>query len=234
MPRTHRSSPASNQQPSSLNDRLNKHLLAYLAAASAAGVSILAMTQSAEAKVVYTPAHRTIVPESHLDLNGDGIPDFAFHGPLYLCGTCYYFDVLAPKPNKLMSNAQPLAAGVTVGPPGANFHGGRAEMVNFCTCSGHSAVGGPWVGIQNGYMGLQFNIKGTTHFGWARFTVTNEGGITLTGYAYETVALKPIVTGDTGGNADESVDQQGSVVAPELPPPGLGQLALGIIGKSRQ
>jgi hypothetical protein len=83
-------------------------------------------------------------------------------------------------------------------------------------------------------MGLQFNIKGTTHFGWARFTVTNEGGITLTGYAYETVALKPIVTGDTGGNADESVDQQGSAVAPELPPPGLGQLALGVIGKSRQ
>ncbi len=233
MPHTHQSNPASNRQPSSLNDRLNKHLLAYMATASAAGVSIVAMTQSAEAKVVYTPAHRSIVSQTHLDLNGDGIPDFTFHGPFYICGTCYYFDVLAPKPNKLMSNAQPLAAGVTVGPPGTNFRGGRDEMTQFCTCSGHSAEGGPWIGIQNGYMGLQFNIKGTTHFGWARFTVTNQGAITLTGYAYETVALKPIVTGDTGSN-NESVDQQGSAVAPELPPPGLGHLALGVIGKSRR
>jgi len=234
MPHAHKSTPASTRQPSSLNDRLNKRLLAYMATASAAGVSILAMTRSAEAKVVYTPAHRTIVSESHLDLNNDGIPDFTFHGPFYICGTCYYFDVLAPKPNKQMSNAQPLAAGVTVGPPGTNFRGGRDEMVNACTCSGHSAVGGPWVGIQNGYMGLEFNIKGTMHFGWARFTVTNEGGITLTGYAYETVALKPIVTGDTGGNDDKSVDQRGSAVAPELPPSGLGQLALGVIGRPRQ
>ena len=234
MPHTDMSNPASTRQPYSSNDRLNKHLLAYMATASAAGVSILAMTRSAEAKVVYTPAHRSIVSESHLDLNNDGIPHFTFHSNFYICGTCGYFEVLAPKPNKLMSNAQPLATGVTVGSPANNFRGGRDEMVDWCTCSGNRGTGGPWVGIQNGYMGLEFNIKGTTHFGWARFTVTNEGAITLTGYAYETVALKPIVTGDTGVNDNESVNQQGSAVAPELAPPGLGQLAMGVIGKSRQ
>lgn len=233
MPHTHTSNHASNHQPSSLNDRLNKHLLAYLATASAAGVSILAMTRSAEAKVVYTPAHRTILSQSHLDLNGDGIPDFTFHSNFYICGTCNYFLVLAPKPNRLMSNAQPLAAGVSVG-PGDNFRGGRDEMNGHCTCSGNGGYFGPWIGIQNEYMGLEFNIKGTMHFGWARFSVTNEGAITLTGYAYETVALKPIVTGDTGGNDAESVDQQSSAAKPELPPPGLGQLALGVLGKSRQ
>jgi len=234
MPHTETSNPAPTRQPYSLNDRLNKNLVAYMATASAAGVSLLAMTRSAEAKVVYTPAHRSIVSESHLDLNNDGIPDLTFHSNFYICGTCGYFEALAPKPNKLMSNAQPLAVGVTIGPPANNFRGGRDEMVNWCTCSGNPGTGGPWVGIQNGYMGLEFNIKGTTHFGWARFTVTNQGAITLTGYAYETVALKPIVTGDTGGNDDESLNQQGSAVAPEMPPSGLGQLALGAIGKSRQ
>lgn len=232
MPRTHTSNHASDHQPFSLNDRLNKNLLAYMATASAAGVSLLAITQSAEAKVVYTPAHRPITVGSRLDLNGDGIPDFTFRSNLYICGTCGYFQVLAPKPNKFMSGGQPLAAGVSVG-PSAEFHGGREIMVDWCSCSGNPSTGGPWLGIQNEYMGFQFNIKGQLHFGWARFSVTDKGGITLTGYAYETVALKPIMTGDTGGN-DASVDQQGSVVAPELPPAGLGELALGVIGKSRQ
>ena len=233
MPQTRISYTDSNRQASSLNDRLNKRLLAYMATASAAGVSMLAMTQSADAEVVYTPAHRPIVSESHLDLNNDGIPDFTFHSNFYICGTCGYFDVLAPKPNKLMSNAQPLVAGVSVG-PGGEFRGGRDEMVNWCSCSGNPGTGGPWVGIQKEYMGFEFNIKGTLHFGWARFSVTDKGAITLTGYAYETVPLKPIVTGDTGGNDDESVDQHGSAAAPDLPPAGLGQLALGATGKLMQ
>jgi len=213
----------------SLSDHLNKHLLAYMATASAAGVSMLAMTQPAEATVVYTPAHRTIVSGAHLDLNGDGIPDFTFQANRYICGTCGYFDVFAPKPNRVMSYGSPQAAGVTVGPPGDNFKGHGGEMVNWCTCSGNGATGGPWVGIQNGYMGLEFNIKGTMHFGWARFSVTDQGAITLTGFAYETVALKPIVTGDTGGT--ESVDSLGPAAGTELPRFGLGHLALGAVGK---
>lgn len=239
MPHTRVSSADSIRQASSLNDHLNKRLLAYMATASAAGVSMLAMTPSADAEVVYTPAHRTIVSVARLDLNNDGIPDFIFRSNLYICGTCGYFQVIAPKPNKLMSNAQPLAAGVTVGPPGDNFRGGRDIMLDWCSCSGNPGTGGPWLGILNEYMGFEFSIKGELHFGWARFSVTKEGGITLTGYAYETVALKPIVTGDTGTgdtsrNDDESVDQQGTAVAPELPARGLGQLALGVIGKSMQ
>jgi hypothetical protein len=65
----------------SLNDRLHKRLLTYMAAAGAAGVSVLAMTQPANAKVVYTPADRTLIwiGSDFLDLNHDGIPDFGFH-----------------------------------------------------------------------------------------------------------------------------------------------------------
>jgi len=202
--------PPTKEQPEILNNQLNKRLLSYVTAAGAAGVGVLAMTQPANAKVVYTPTNRSIVEDSRLDLNNDNIPDFAFHGPFAFCGTCTYLDVIALKFNKMMSNAQPLASGISVGPDG-KFRGIKEEMTDFCTCSGHSAFGGPWLGIQNEYMGFEFNIKGAAHFGWARFSVTDEGAITLTGYAYETVSLKPIVTGDTGGDNDDegSVDLPG-------------------------
>src|SRR5271170_300673 len=61
-----------------LSDELDRHLLAYVAAATAAGVGALALAQPAEAKIVYTPAHK-MVQVNHalpLDLNYDGIDDF--------------------------------------------------------------------------------------------------------------------------------------------------------------
>ncbi|MFZ0421121.1 MAG: hypothetical protein WAM04_23680 [Candidatus Sulfotelmatobacter sp.] len=102
-------------------------------------------------------------------------------------------------------------------------------MINWCTCSGNPGTGGPWLGIQNEYMGFEFNIKGAAHFGWARFSVTDKGAITLTGYAYETVSLEPIVTGDTGGDEEDSVDQpEPDAASPQAS--GLGKLALGAAG----
>jgi hypothetical protein len=66
---------------------------------------------------------------------------------------------------------------------------------------------GPWAnsgkGIRNHYLGLKFLINGKTHFGWARFNVVpgHSGYMTctLTGYAYETIPNKPIITGKTKG-----------------------------------
>lgn len=232
MPTLHSSTlDSTRRQPSNLNDRLNKQLLAYVATAGAAGVSLLAMTQPANAEVIYTPADRAISSGSRLDLNNDGIPDYDFHSNLEICGTCGYFDVGAIKFNKMMSNAEPLAAGISVGPD-AKFRGDQGEMINWCSCSGDGGIGGPWLGIQNEYMGFEFNIKGAAHFGWARFSVTNEGAITLTGYAYETVSLKPIVTGDTTGSDDEdSVDQpEPAAASPQAS--GLGRLALGAQGRT--
>ncbi len=59
------------------------------------------------------------------------------------------------------------------------------------------------------YLGLKFQIKGETHYGWARLNVSvrAQGGVnitaTLTGYAYETIANKAIIAGKTKGE-DES------------------------------
>jgi hypothetical protein len=65
-----------------LGSGLEKSLSAYAAASIAAGVSMLAMTKSAEARIVYTPADTNIPVNNResvlLDLNHDGIADFSF------------------------------------------------------------------------------------------------------------------------------------------------------------
>jgi len=227
--------PTSKKQPETLNSQLNQRLLAYVATAGAAGVGVLAMTQPANAKIVYTPADKEIsVTGLYLDLNHDGIPDYEFHTSGL--GTEWNAYAAPLKFNKLMNHANPLAAGVTVG-PGADFGGGEQWMVNFCICSGSFGSVGPWAGKENDYAGFEFNINGAAHFGWARFSTGISGldTITLTGYAYETVSLKPIVTGDTGGGDEDSADQSDPAAAsPESQPAGLGRLALGAAGRAAQ
>jgi hypothetical protein len=68
------------------------------------------------------------------------------------------------------------------------------------------------------YLGLKFRVQGRTHYGWARVKValSTHYRATLTGYAYETVANKPIITGKTKG-PDVITIQPGS----------LGHLAAG-------
>jgi hypothetical protein len=62
-----------------LDWRLERMLLSYAAAATAAGVGMLTCSPQAEATVVYTPTWIPIAPVSsvtNLDLNNDGIVDF--------------------------------------------------------------------------------------------------------------------------------------------------------------
>jgi hypothetical protein len=84
-------------------------------------------------------------------------------------------------------------------------------------------IWGAWAnngkGATNRYLGLRFAIKGAYHYGWARMSVKigpRQSTITITGYAYETVAGKKIATGDTGVAADTNHE-----------PGTLGQLAAG-------
>ena len=64
--------------PAHLSDSLRRRLNAYALAASAAGVGMLALAQSSEAEIVYTPTHH-VFRKGHiykLDLNRDGTMDF--------------------------------------------------------------------------------------------------------------------------------------------------------------
>ena len=76
-------------------------------------------------------------------------------------------------------------------------------------------------GLKNRYLGLRFFIHGKLHYGWARVSVFVDGDQfspppLLTGYAYETIANKPIVAG--AKKSQEAVTVQ---------PATLGHLAAG-------
>lgn len=208
-----RRSPASPRKPSDVFD-LDQHLRAYSLAATAAGVGLLALSHPCEAEIIYTPAHRAINPSTtiKLDLNHDGIADFSLKDTF----STYFFTSVGRlsafpigQKNRIWGHtvsrrayASALFAGARVGPKGqflpgvgmmaaTSFLGGvRPQGSNSCT--------GPWANVTHRYLGLKFVITGKVHFGWARLNVACSGtkvtGL-LTGYAYETVPNRLIVTG---------------------------------------
>jgi hypothetical protein len=70
--------PRSRKTRTNLTASTNHRLNSYALAAGAAGVSLLALAQPADAEVVYTPANVTVSRNGSykLDLNNDGIVDF--------------------------------------------------------------------------------------------------------------------------------------------------------------
>ena len=205
----------------------------YALAASAAGVSALALAGSAEAKIVYTPAHVVLGPRSsseyHLDLNHDGVKDFTFaHLYSFSVTTGFWGSVVQMTPyksdaNGVMGNryASALRAGVKVGPENHFSRGGIMAIAAGTGRSANTHFYGVWAnggkGLSNRYVGLEFAIKGKVHYGWARVSVSKfRFRATLTGYAYEIIPNKGIIAGKEHGPEDDAGQ-----------PAMLGRLALG-------
>jgi hypothetical protein len=229
-----------------LASRLDKRLLAYSAAATAAGVGLLAMTQSAEAKIVYTAANVTIPVNGGLvplDLNNDGVPDFGFSLGQYSGGRRFplgfFAASLAAIPAKAANEvwkidskgyecAAALPSGVPVG-PNAAFAANSAPM--WWVRGDYTSPGSvhcPWQDKHRGaYLGLKFVVNGQTHFGWAHVTMGSAGTV-LNSYAYETVPNQPIHTGQTSGPSSVT---SSSLIPLNSPQPAiLGLLAQGSRG----
>ena len=99
------------------------------------------------------------------------------------------------------------------------------------TYKGRWANGGK--GLKNRYVGVRFIIKGKLHYGWLRISVTvdkHKFTDLLTGYAYETIPNKPILTGKTHG-PEAGVEPVGLGDSTQEPAT-LGRLALGARGTS--
>ena len=92
----------------SLSDSQHQRLNVYAVAAGAAGVGVMALSQPAEAKIVYTAAHHVIERNSpyHLDLNHDGKTDFtlAFGYSRVTSGTIRSVFALAPSGNGIKAS----------------------------------------------------------------------------------------------------------------------------------
>lgn len=227
--------------PSTLSDSLRRRLNCYVLAATAAGTGFLFLRQTSEAEVVYTPAHEwlPINRYSLLDLNHDGITDFTFymrsvrgtgtfgtysqHSLIVFAASHRPRNQIVPVDSQNHGCAAALPKGKKVG--AALFKSGLGSA-GWMFDRGHwsqtvtSSYFGPWMNVtKSAYLGLEFRIKGKLHYGWARVGHISHNKplrALLSGYAYETVPNKPIITGKTKGPNVITVQ-----------PATLGQLALG-------
>lgn len=244
-----------------LTPKLDKNLLAYAIAASAAGVSLLALSQSAEAEIITTRTN-IVVPINgglvQFDINGDGVPDFGLSAttfvstfgsgrhpgppPLGGIGVGHLRVVPAQAANQvavIQRTAAALPAGITIS-AGRNFEGNAVVMAGIVVtgCGGSSLASGNWKGSHppHPYLPVKFtDTGGNVHFGWVRIAVTESLAIrfsaTIEAYAYETVPNQSIVSGKTSGTAGSASFMGPSQTAPKAPA-SLGMLALGAPGLS--
>lgn len=198
------------------------------------------------ASINYTPVNRTIPNNgaSGIDFDHDGVKDFwigSFFGDFF-CGLRSGKGGSANvSPVKSTSGviltsvfAAALPAGVPVG-PAQTFAERKTQLMFFNTC-GSGQVAGNWFNVSNHYLGLEFQIAGQTHFGWAELSViasrfgSNVGLTTVVvGYAYETVVGKTIITGQTGvpnACAPPSTDQTIHICTPVAGSTVAGEVAI--------
>lgn len=225
--------------PSKLSESLHRRLNSYALAASAAGVSLVALAQPSQAKIVYTPAHVKINLQNllyPLDLNHDGFVDVSLgigyaEGHSFVSVNLYAAPPLsAPKVNAVLglgSNDSNLRAGALIGTAHQVFWEARYMAGFWSDTRGRHTFRGLWAnggkGVKNRYLGFRFAINGRTHYGWARLNVGftdvrnfQEVSGLLTGYAYETIPNKSIIAGKTHGKDVITIE-----------PASLGHLARG-------
>jgi hypothetical protein len=240
--------------PYKLSHLLDHRLQIYALAASAAGVSLLALAEPTEAKIVYTKTHKVIGTNGlyPLDLNHDGTIDFLIQQQGYPFSSSGH-DGLGAKGafgnavqgSNLLASA--LNQGALIGPRQRFISStGTFGAVMFnvvCTVDTGCSSEGKWTNVSNHYLGLRFRIHGKTHYGWARVSVTvmpqdHTITATLTGYAYETVPNQGLHAGQTHGadtlltnseaKSSESAGPSSGPTGRALQPASLGRLARGV------
>jgi hypothetical protein len=208
---------------------VQRRLNMYALAASATGVSLLALAGSAEGKIVYTPSNAKIDGgvQYKLDLNHDGITDFVIQNSRFSGRNCVngqnVFNLLNVNGNgnaiegKFTPSyyyASALGKGAKIGGSQAFVGAATLEGWNYGWiknryhfCARYRAIWGHWYDVTQSYLGFKFLVRGKTHYGWARLNVQLVSGkgivAKLTGYAYETIPGKSIIAGQTMGPQDE-------------------------------
>ncbi|HXJ93782.1 MAG TPA: PEP-CTERM sorting domain-containing protein [Terriglobia bacterium] len=233
-----------------LGERLNKRWRGYAAAAGAACVGMLAGATTAKADIVYVVSgwgfdfFPTNPPGSYpwqtiasvnlnvLGVNGFQVSASGFLNPYYgrAKANVAGFGNIA-----FLNSGRPLAKGTEIGAGGPGV-GGGIPLGAFYLWRGFASVEPQWMSatsttgyhyrafghLNNGYLGLRFDLNGQYYYGWAEFSFQEAagGGVDvsgdLTGYAYNTVPGQSIQAGQT------------TAATPE--PATLALLALGSLG----
>jgi hypothetical protein len=217
------------RKTANISESLHLHLNMYALAAGAAGVSALALTPGAEAKIIYTKADQVIGRNGvySLDLNHDGTVDFLIEQSVNT------FSGGAGSASLLVDEALGNAVEGSIGKYSRHYAaalklgariGPRRQFINKGSAKGEALVEfyedqdkripytyGQWINVKNRYLGLKLLINGKVHYGWARLSVHDKlakMSATLTGYAYETVPGKSILAGQTEESAIEAAARE--------------------------
>jgi hypothetical protein len=247
------------RQPAQLAGQLDPKLFAYTVAASAACAGMIAACPSVEAEVIATPASIPVLVNGGLvqfDINRDGVADFGLSWRSGVvpphhktCGsscppaTSYRLKVVPAQPaNEVWQTFQipfggssycaaALGAGRRVGPNSPFSPGDKAMFAHYAFFGG-IYTSCPWLGPHppDPYLGVKFlDASNRLHYGWVRFKI-DSAGVTVTGYAFETLPNVPINTGVTHGPlGDAQLNPEGFELNDHVPA-SLGMLALGAPG----
>jgi hypothetical protein len=184
-------------------------------AVGALQTSLLAFAPHAAAEVIYTPVNVTISGKGSIkiNLNHDGITEFVIRSASLatVCGNrggLIGSTKITPSTGdgvvvSHLDFAAVLGSGVPIDAR-ATFYNARTVVTQFFICSfGNQHIAG--------YLGLEFQIKGQTHYGWAQVGIDahydfrrNSMHTRLIGFAYETIPGQAIKTGQTSGNFDDA------------------------------
>ena len=153
--------------PESIHHRLNM----YAIAAGAAGVSVLALSQPTEARIIYTSAHVTIgVGQSYkLDLNHDGIADFTLLNTKRTSSSTAFYSLFErpAKGNAVEARyshngftrlAKALSRGARI-QSGRAFNHKSALMASVFYGPAGTVSSGSWLNVSGRYLGLRFRVN---------------------------------------------------------------------------
>jgi len=208
-----------------LEEVLERRMVLY---ALAVGATLVGAT-AAQGKIVFTPSNEILKHagfyksnQFDIDLNNDGVTDIVilnrrslFSNTLFLSARGYQLgDAVGVENNT--SCAAATERGVTIGSEDHfRFHANMAvDTLGPC----------PWRDVSNRFLAVRFMINGELHYGWVGFRHVNADlDAHFYGWAYETEANTPIITGDKG-------EQPESAMFSSVEPTSLELLAMGHTG----
>ncbi len=195
-----------------LNKNLNR-LTQY----SAMAACLLAI-KSVDGQVVYEDIDDVVLEASEaydvfdLDLDADGTLDFHFRAGSIAADAWTFASIFGSYPDLGVGNASNLIIGYA-GTNGYSFASAFEEGVligpegDFLPYPSSSAVlvsnyggeiYGPFPGAGDRYLGIQFKMEDSLHYGWIRVQVEVDPVVlTIKDYAYADIANASINTGDT-------------------------------------
>jgi hypothetical protein len=206
----------------------NRHLGLY---ALATLMSLVVITQSSHARIIYTPTNVTLSGNGFITLPVSGeVAQFTIQEIVRSekCSVGEYVEAtvnVAPQAagNGVVGNdegAGALSLDAPIG-PSQNFNQAESLMARWDDgteggCG--STYTGYWCDGNNGspcsdvdaYLGLKVEFKGSTYYGWAHVAMTPgmfghsiAFSVQLKGYAYETIPGQPIMAGQTAEDGAE-------------------------------